>query len=114
MNKSMVARSVLSVVMAIALSPVVSGGAMAETQWEKEHPRRDQVNDRLANQNKRIHQEVKEGEISKQQAANLHKQDHQIRQEERNMASLNGGHITKQEQKALNQQENAVSKEIGK
>lgn len=87
---------------------------MAETQWEKEHPRRDQVNDRLANQNKRIHNEVKEGELTKNQAAQLHQQDHQIRQEERLMASQNGGHITKQEQKTLNQQENAVSKEIGK
>lgn len=88
--------------------------AAAETQWEKNHPRRDQVNDRLANQNKRIHQEVKEGELTKQQAAALHKDDRQIRQEERDMASQNGGHITKAEQKTLNQQENAVSKQIGK
>jgi hypothetical protein len=90
-----------------------SGAAMAQTQWEKDHPRRDQVNDRLANQNKRINQEVKSGEISKQQAAKLHRQDRQIRKEERTMASQNGGHITKTEQRALNQQENKVSREIG-
>lgn len=96
-----------------ALTFSISSGALAETKWEKEHPRRDQVNDRLANQNKRIHNEVKEGEMTKQQAANLHKEDHQIRQEERDMASQNGGHITKQEQKTLNQQENVVSKKIG-
>jgi len=48
------------------------------------------------------------------QAAALHKDDRQIRQEERDMASQNGGHITKQEQRTLNQQENAVSKQIGK
>jgi hypothetical protein len=86
----------------------------AETKWEKNHPRRDQVNDRLHNQNKRIHQEVKEGDLTKAQASQLHKEDHQIRQEERDMASQNGGHITKQEQKTLNQQENQVSKQIGK
>lgn len=97
-----------------AFTVSVASGAIAETQWEKEHPRRDQVNDRLQNQNKRIHNEVKEGELTKAQAANLYKQDRQIRQEERDMASQNGGHITKQEQKTLNQQENAVSKEIGK
>lgn len=74
----------------------------------------DQVNDRLENQNKRINHEVKEGELTKAQAGNLHKQDCQIRQEERYMASQNKGHITKQEQKTLNQQENQVSKEIGK
>ncbi len=87
--------------------------ASAETQWQKNHPRREQVNARLNNQNKRIKTEVKEGEMSKAQAATLHKDDHQIRQEERAMASQNGGHITKSEQKVLNQQENAVSKKIG-
>jgi chromatin segregation and condensation protein Rec8/ScpA/Scc1 (kleisin family) len=88
--------------------------AMADTQWQKEHPRREQVNNRLANQNKRIHQEVKEGELSKGQAAKLHREDRNIRREERAMASTNHGHITKAEQKALNQQENQVSKQIGK
>ena len=105
---------ILPLAMIAALTMSVASGAMAETKWEKEHPRREQVNDRLANQNKRIHQEVKEGELTKQQAADLHKQDHQIRQEERDMASQNGGHITKQEQRTLNQQENHVSREIGK
>jgi|SRR6516165_724613 hypothetical protein len=92
---------------------LVAGSALADTQWEKDHPRREQVNNRLANQSKRIQNEVKEGELTKGQAAQLHKQDHQIRQEERAMASQNGGHITKLEQAALNQQENRVSKEIG-
>lgn len=90
-----------------------STNVMAETKWEKAHPRRDQVNDRLENQNKRIDKEVKEGEISKAKAAKLHKEDHQIRQEERDMASQDKGHITKQEQNTLNQQENGVSKQIG-
>jgi hypothetical protein len=96
------------------LSLGLSANAMAETRWEKAHPRRDQVNDRLANQNARIRQERKQGEITGPQAARLHKEDHQIRREERLMASQNGGHITRQEQRTLNQQENAVSKQIGK
>jgi hypothetical protein len=92
----------------------VAGTASADTKWERNHPRREQVNNRLANQNRRIHGEVKEGELTKAQAAGLHQEDRQIRQEERLMASQNGGHITKSEQKVLNQQENAVSKQIGK
>ena len=88
--------------------------AFAETQWERNHPRRDQVNDRLGNQNRRIGRELKEGEISKQQARQLHREDHAIRQEERDMAKVNGGHITKGEQKVLNQQENEVSRQIGR
>jgi hypothetical protein len=99
----------LSVVM--ASGPIA--GAMAETQWERNHPRRDQVNDRLENQNGRINREVREGEISQAQANRLHREDHAIRQEERTMSRLNNGHITPAEQKALNQQENAVSRRIG-
>ena len=88
--------------------------AAADGQWAKSHPRRAEVNARLANQNRRIKKEVREGEITRGQAAKLHQQDHQIRTEERTMASTNGGHITKAEQRALNQQENQVSREIGR
>jgi hypothetical protein len=90
----------------------VSGIAAADTTWQKNHPRREQVNDRLANQNRRIHQDVKNGTLTKGQAATLHHEDHQIRQEERDMASQNGGHITKGEQAVLNRQENGVSSQI--
>jgi len=55
---------------------------------------------------------VKEGKLTPAQAHKLHKEDRQIRHEERAMASQNGGHITKQEQRVLNRQENAVSRQI--
>ena len=90
----------------------VVGTASAETTWQKNHPRRTQVNHRLANQDKRIHQDVKNGTLTKGQAANLHHEDHQVRQEERDMASQDGGHITKTDQRALNQQENGISNQI--
>jgi hypothetical protein len=108
------ARKVLTVAAVMASLAGLTSTALADTTWQKDHPRRAQVNSRLANQNKRIHTEVKDGQISKGQAHALHKQDHQIRQEERDMASQNGGHITKPEQRVLNQQENGVSREIGK
>jgi len=90
----------------------LAGTASAETTWQKNHPRRTQVNHRLANQNKRIHQDVKNGTLTKGQAANLHHEDHQVRQEERDMASQDGSHITKTDQRALNQQENGISNQI--
>jgi hypothetical protein len=108
-------RSILTVAaVSVALSGIAANAVADDTQWQKDHPRREEVNNRLANQNKRIHQERKEGEINKAQAAKLHREDHAIRQEERTMASTNHGHITKAEQKSLNQQENQVSKQIGK
>ncbi|MBV8665931.1 MAG: hypothetical protein JO269_05535 [Burkholderiaceae bacterium] len=90
-----------------------TASAPAASTWDKDHPRRAEVNQRLENQNARIKEEVKEGDMSKAKAKRLHTADKEIRQEERDMAKQNGGHITKQEQKTLNQQENAVSKRIG-
>jgi hypothetical protein len=97
---------------ALAVLTAVVGTASAETTWQKNHPRRVQVNHRLNNQDQRIHNDVKNGTLTKSQAASLHKEDHQVRQEERDMASQNGGHITKPEQNVLNQQENGISKQI--
>ena len=77
------------------------------------HPRRMEVNRRLGNQNRRIHEEVREGDLTRQQANGLHHQDRQIRQEERDMSAQNGGHLTRQEQRTLNQQENRISRRIG-
>jgi len=114
MSKIRTARKAIAIALVACFAAGAAGSAIAETQWDKDHPRRDQVNDRLKNQNKRIKKEVKEGEMTKAQAAKLHKDDRQIRQEERDMASQNGGHITKQEQRTLNQQENGVSKQIGR
>jgi hypothetical protein len=111
-------KSVRNVVTVAAASLALAGFATSafaqETQWQKDHPRRTEVNSRLNNQNNRIHNEVKDGQITKGQAKQLHSEDHAIRQEERTMASTNGGHITKSEQRSLNQQENQVSKQIGK
>jgi hypothetical protein len=106
-------KSAIGVALVAAVAAGTAAQVMAETRWQQNHPRREQVNERLANQNRRIHQEVKEGEVTRQQAGKLHREDRQIRQEERNMASQNGGHITKSEQRVLNQQENAVSRQIG-
>ena len=97
----------------VVLTSLFASNAMAETQWEKHHPSRDQVNDRLQKQDRRIHHEVKEGEMSKQEAHKLHRHDRQVRQEERDMARQNGGAITKSEQHTLNQQENGISKQVG-
>jgi len=102
-----------AIVFASILVTSFAGSALAESDWDKNHPRREQVNNRLRNQDHRINQERRDGEISQGQAQQLHKEDHQIRQEERDMASQNGGHITAQEQRTLNQQENAVSRQIG-
>jgi hypothetical protein len=101
----------LAAVAALAMS--FTGIASAQSNWDATHPRRAEVNHRLANQDHRIHREVRHDEMSHAEAARLHRDDHQIRQEERDMASQNGSHLTRHEDYALNQQENHVSRQIG-
>ena len=98
---------------AVVLGTGLTTSAFADTPWQWNHPRREQVNERLANQYHRIDREYRDGEISWAQAQRLHRADRQVRAEERMMASQNGGHITRLEQRALNQQENAISRRIG-
>jgi hypothetical protein len=107
-------RPLLALAFAAVAVAGLSTNAMAETHWQRAHPRRAEINHRLANQDRRIRNEVREGEITRTQAARLHRQDRHIRREERAMASRNGGGVSKGEQRALNQQENAVSQQIGK
>jgi len=104
----------LALALGAAAIPVLSHAADQDGSFAQNHPRREQVNERLANQNQRIRTEVAEGDLTSKQAARLHRKDRQIRREERLMASQHGGHITKAEQRVLNQQENAVSRQIGK
>jgi hypothetical protein len=106
--------NVTIIAVALAMLGTSMTGAIAETQWERNHPRRDQVNDRLSNQNRRINNELREGEITRGQAHRLHSEDRAIRREERTMARFDNGHITRADQRALNQQENAVSGQIGR
>ena len=90
-----------------------AGAAQADTRWQAHHPRREQVNNRLAIQNFRIHQERRSGDISAAKAYRLHMADQRIRMQERWFARHDGGHITRAEQMRLNHQENRVSHRIG-
>jgi hypothetical protein len=110
MNRS--AKTIIAA--AIGILGLSATSALAESSWERHHPRRDQVNDRLENQDRRINHEYREGELTPWQARRLHQEDRTIRHEERAMASFHHGHITGAEERALNQQENAVSGQIGR
>jgi hypothetical protein len=94
------------------LGLIAAAGAQAATPWQYEHPRRAEVNERLASQNYRIDREVARGTMSAREGAYLHREDRAIRGEERSMAAANGGYISRGEQHMLNRQENAVSRQI--
>jgi hypothetical protein len=106
-------KTALMVVVATALGLGTAASASADTVWQRHHPRREEVNNRLNNLNHRINTERREGEISATQARYLHTEDRTIRGQERFDAHFDNGHITKAEQRALNQDENGVSRQIG-
>lgn len=107
-------KSKIILIAVVTLLGLTTGSFAQDGKWARKHPRRDQVNDRLVNQNKRIREEVKEGDMTKTQAVQLHRRDRNIRLTERKMASNNNGHLTKEEQERLNRRENRVSRKIGK
>jgi len=97
-----------------ALLAGFAGTASAATAWQFGHPRRTEVDARLANQRCRIGAEVREHEISRAEAARLHFEDRRIRREERLMVAENGGYLTRSEQRMLNEQLNLVGAQIGR
>ena len=116
-------RKTNALVPAVLFAIASAGAALAQSEPSapsppsetiQQHHHGAEVNRRLANQQKRINAKVAHGQLTRAQAAQLHGQDRQVRQEEKNMASQNGGHINNPEQRTLNQQENAVSRQIGK
>jgi hypothetical protein len=88
--------------------------ASAETAWQANHPRRAEVNHRLAHLNHRIMRERKEGELTKMQARDLRTENRGIRAQERFDASKHHGRLTKREQHKLNREENGVSRQVGR
>jgi hypothetical protein len=93
-------RTVLTAVAATVSLACLTAPAFAQTQWQANHPRR-------------VHQEVKSGQISRAKAARLHASDHRIRMQERRMASRHDSHLTRREDARLNREENHVSRRIG-
>ena len=95
------------------LSFAQQGPGHQPTHLDK-HPRVNQVNKRIDNQEKRVTEERKEGELTKGQAKNDRANLKAINKEKKEMRKSDGGHLTKADQKALNQQLNSNSKNIGK
>jgi hypothetical protein len=63
-------RSTILFTAALLLGGMTVSSFAADGDFNKDHPRRAEVNKRLNNQDKRIRKEVKEGDMTKAQAAN--------------------------------------------
>jgi len=98
-----------------ATTALLAATGFAQSTTATETPKKHAtVRQRKLNQQARIHQGVKSGELTKHEAHNLEKKEHALNREERNMRKMDGGKLTKQDRKTLHQQQNQLSKQIYK
>jgi hypothetical protein len=72
----------------------------------------NKVNARRENQQDRIAQGVKSGQLSDKETANLETKEHKLNQEVHTDRTANGGKLTSQERTQVNGQQNKLSKQI--
>jgi len=107
-------KTIISTTLALAICAIsFAQGPGHQPTHLKNHPRVNQVNKRIDNQEKRITTERKEGDLTKSQAQADRSNLKTINQEKHDMRKEDKGHLTKADQKALNQQLNQNSKKIG-
>ncbi len=97
----------------MATSLAAASVASATTTWQADHPRRAEVNARLDRLQHRIAVERRDGQLSRNEAHRLRREERHIRAQERRMAFRDGGRITRGEQRRLNREENRISRRLG-
>jgi hypothetical protein len=73
---------------------------------------KSEVGKRAENQQDRIAQGIKSGQLTAGETANLESKETKINQEVRNDRAANGGKLTQQERQQVNRQQNKVSRQI--
>jgi hypothetical protein len=107
------AKSKLIIVGLAVGAAMASGTVLAQTDVPG-HPRVNEVNNRLENQQDRIQNGLKNGTMTQKQAARDEAHDANIARRESVDEAKHNGHLTKQEQRNLNRAENRNSKKIYK
>jgi hypothetical protein len=90
------------------------GTSLSMAQTVPDHPRVNEVNQRLDNQQARINQGLAKGTMTGKQAARDEAHDANIAKRESVDEAKHNGHLTKGEQNRLNKSENKNSRRIYK
>jgi len=100
---------------------MVVGSASAQTsttsgagpgQVDPGHPRVNQINGRETNQQNRIANGVKNGQLTPGQTARLERGEQRLQNNEKKDMAKDNGHLTKKDQRQLNKESNHMSKRI--
>jgi hypothetical protein len=105
-------RQILIAAVGLAMAAGAADAASAATTWQAHHPRRVEVNHRLAHLKRSVREERREGDLTAAQARGLHEKVHMIRVQERHDARRDHGHITRREQARLNHEETGIRRHI--
>jgi hypothetical protein len=105
------AKSKLILIGLVIGAAMAAGPVMAQTDVPG-HPRVNEVNNRLENQQDRINNGLKNGTMSQRQADRDETRDANIARRESVDEAKHDGHLTKQEQHNLNKSENHNSRAI--
>jgi hypothetical protein len=81
-------------------------------QVDPGHPRVNQVNRRETNQQNRIANGVKNGQLTPKQTSRLERGEQRLHNNEKKDMAKDNGHLTKQDQRQLNREANHMSKRI--
>ena len=99
----------LALAATILLSPVA---ILAQSTTTTTAPTSATINQRKENQQDRIAQGVKSGQLTAGETSRLEHQEAGINKEERGMRAQDNGHLTKADKALLNKQQNQESKRI--
>jgi hypothetical protein len=97
---------------AFVVSTIIATAAMAQTADVPGHPRVNEVNQRIDNQQNRVNNGVANGTVNGKQAARDEKRDANIAQRTSADEAKHNGHLTKKETRNLNRAENRNSRDI--
>lgn len=78
------------------------------------HPRVNEVNQREANQQKRIANGINNGSMNAQETANVERREARVQKQEQADMAKHNGHLTKAEQRQLNRRQDRISHTIYK
>ena len=101
----------VAVALAISLSGPVFAQAVAD---DPGHPRVNEIQSRIDNQESRINQGLGQGQMTGKQAARDEARDARVERQLQRDEAKHGGHITKREQAKLNRELNHNSRAIHK
>jgi opacity protein-like surface antigen len=109
--KTFVTSALLAAMLVTGVATAASAQTVTDTQVPG-HPRINEVDQRLQNQQNRIDQGVANGQINAKQEARDEARDAKVSQELSADEAKHNGHITKAEQNKMNRQLNRNSEKI--